>query len=111
IPPLWLGPPSVGINDGTAGLCFAAETNRGKIGGQRAANLIVMEHRSLSALPLRDQQKSALPASAGPSAGPVSATPVAAHFTFIPQTNSPPEVSLLQAGFQLRSATGKLLIV
>jgi hypothetical protein len=47
IPATWQGPPGVGFNDGTAGIIFAAEDNRGRIGGQRADNLVVSSFRSL----------------------------------------------------------------
>lgn len=40
-------PPTEGNNDGTAGICFGAEDNRGQIGGQRVDNLVVSEHHQL----------------------------------------------------------------
>jgi hypothetical protein len=42
IPPVWEGPPAVGVNQGTAGIAFAPGPTRGQIGGQRAANLVVL---------------------------------------------------------------------
>jgi hypothetical protein len=41
-------PPSTDQNAGTAGIYFAAEPNRGKIGGQRARNLVVSPPSPLS---------------------------------------------------------------
>ena len=41
-------------NDGTAGIAFSAEANRGAIGGQRADNLVVSSYASLSGLPTND---------------------------------------------------------
>jgi len=42
IPAAWERPERVGENQGTAGVCFGAEDNRGQIGGQRVKNLIVV---------------------------------------------------------------------
>jgi len=53
IPSAWENPP-VGDNDGTAGIQFAAEGNRGLIGGQRATRLLVTAPRSLSGLPMQN---------------------------------------------------------
>ena len=40
IPPVWLGPPAVGVNQGTAGVAFGTrDLGRGLAGGQRASNL------------------------------------------------------------------------
>jgi len=36
-------PTSSGSNDGTVGIAFGSEANRGKAGGQRAQNLIVAQ--------------------------------------------------------------------
>lgn len=52
IPPLWLGLPPVGSNDGAAGIWFGAEDNRGRIGGQRAARLVVAAFGTLAGLPV-----------------------------------------------------------
>ena len=52
IPPFWQGPPATGFNNGTAGIFFGCEDNRGKIGGQSAANLVVMRYTPLSNLPV-----------------------------------------------------------
>jgi DNA-binding winged helix-turn-helix (wHTH) protein len=41
IPPLWQGPPKLGHNDGTVGVAFTAELNRGRLGGQSARNFVV----------------------------------------------------------------------
>ena len=49
--PLWNGPPAVGTDQGTAGIWFGAEKNPGKIGGQRARNLVVAHYQTLSNLP------------------------------------------------------------
>jgi hypothetical protein len=49
--PLWNGPPAIGFDQGTAGIWFGAENNRGKIGGQRARNLVVARYQTLSNLP------------------------------------------------------------
>lgn len=46
-------PLTSGNNNGTAGIGFSAETNRGKLGGQRADNLVVAAYRSLSGLPVQ----------------------------------------------------------
>ncbi len=47
--------PNTGLgNQGAAGLAFGAEDNRGKIGGQRADNLIVSPFSSLSGLPVQN---------------------------------------------------------
>ncbi len=35
--------PTSGQNDGTAGIAFSSETNRGKAGGQRIARVMVMK--------------------------------------------------------------------
>ncbi|MBI5685815.1 MAG: hypothetical protein HZC54_12135 [Verrucomicrobia bacterium] len=52
IPPVWLGPPPTGFNNGTAGIWFGCEDNRGKIGGQCVANLVVTRYGPLSGLPV-----------------------------------------------------------
>jgi DNA-binding winged helix-turn-helix (wHTH) protein len=41
IPSVWEGPPKVGDDDGTVGVAFAADLNRGRLGGQRVRNFIV----------------------------------------------------------------------
>ena len=100
IPPFWEGPPVVGTNDGTAGICFGAENNRGKIGGQRVKSLIVTTFHPLDALPVQNNQSVSLPSSpAAPTRG-----------SFVPQANIKPESSLREAGLKVRSATGRLLI-
>ena len=52
IPSTWDNP-HIGDNDGTAGIQFAAEANRGAIGGQCATRLIVSAPRSLASLPIQ----------------------------------------------------------
>jgi hypothetical protein len=47
VPATWQGPPAVGFNDGAAGIIFSAEDHRGRIGGQRADNLVVSGFHSL----------------------------------------------------------------
>ena len=42
IPPAWESPERVGQDQGTAGVFFGAEDNRGEIGGQRVKNLTVV---------------------------------------------------------------------
>ncbi len=46
--------PTAGANNGTAGVAFAAEPNRGKVGGQRVKNLAVTAFRSLDGLPVQN---------------------------------------------------------
>ncbi len=41
IPSVWEGPPKIGDNNSTVGVAFAADLNRGSLGGQRARNFIV----------------------------------------------------------------------
>lgn len=48
IPSLWKGPPAIGENQGSAGIIFCAEKNRGQIGGQRADNLVIGSYRTLT---------------------------------------------------------------
>jgi TIR domain len=98
IPPFWNGPPVIGVNDGTAGLCFGAKTNRGKIGGQRATNLVVTTFRSLSGLPVKNQRTGS------------SGTSRSTSTRFVPQLGLSPEASLQQAGLKVRSATGALAV-
>ena len=100
IPPFWDGPPAVGANDGTAGLCFGAENNRGKIGGQRAKNLVVTTFHPLAALPVQHNQSVSSPSS--------PAAPI--RISFVPQLKIKPETSLREAGLKVRSATGPLSI-
>lgn len=45
--------PTIGSNDGTAGIAFGAETNRGQLGGQRADNISIGAYRLLD-LPVQD---------------------------------------------------------
>lgn len=47
-------PATSGSNDGTAGIAFGAEQNRGLIGGQRADNIVVTSYRALDALPAQN---------------------------------------------------------
>jgi hypothetical protein len=47
IPPVWDGPPSVGVNAGGIGIAFGAEDNRNSIGGQRAKNFVVTTAKAL----------------------------------------------------------------
>ncbi|MBI1786794.1 MAG: choice-of-anchor D domain-containing protein [Acidobacteria bacterium] len=46
-------PATAGSNDGAGGIAFAAENNRGLIGGQRARNFVVTAYRPLTGLPVR----------------------------------------------------------
>lgn len=43
-----------GSNDGTVGIAFGAEQNRGQIGGQRADNVIVTAFKPLDGLPIQN---------------------------------------------------------
>src|SRR5438270_2814736 len=99
-PPYCPGPPDVVAIDGTAVLFFGADNNRGKIGGQRAKNLIVTTFHPLAALPVQNDQSISSPSA--------SATP--ARSSFVPQLKIKPETSLREAGFKVRSATGPLSI-
>lgn len=46
--------PTSGSNDGTVGIAFGAEQNRGQIGGQRADNVIVTAFKPLDDLPVQN---------------------------------------------------------
>lgn len=63
-------PPTIGSNDGTAGIAFGAETNRGQIGGQRADNISIGAYHALD-LPVQDNcsgTNSASPTLSAPTA-------------------------------------------
>jgi hypothetical protein len=45
-------PPTDGTNNGTAGIAFSAEDNRGQIGGQRASSLVVSRYQPFGDLPV-----------------------------------------------------------
>ncbi|MGB8647113.1 MAG: hypothetical protein WCF84_17885 [Anaerolineae bacterium] len=61
--------PTAGSNDGTAGIVFGAEPNRGQIGGQRAGNILITAFRPLDGLPVQSN-----PGVSGPSVS-VTSTP------------------------------------
>jgi hypothetical protein len=44
-----------GSNDGTIGIAFGSELNRGAIGGQRADNFVVSDYSSLGTLPVQNE--------------------------------------------------------
>lgn len=46
--------PTAGSNDGTAGIAFGAEANRGQIGGQRAKTIIITVYSPLDGLPVQN---------------------------------------------------------
>lgn len=57
-------PSSSGSNDGTVGVAFGAETNRGQLGGQRARNLVVSTYAAIptpTATPTRTLEPSMTP--------------------------------------------------
>ena len=47
-------PATAGSNNGTAGIAFGAEANRGQIGGQRADNVVVLPYHPLDGLPVQN---------------------------------------------------------
>jgi DNA-binding winged helix-turn-helix (wHTH) protein len=51
IPPSWDGPPKIGDDDGTAGVVFTADLNRGRLGGQRARNITIRQAAELFSKP------------------------------------------------------------
>jgi hypothetical protein len=74
-------PPTAGTNDGTAGIAFGAEPNRGQIGGQRADNVVVSAYRPLDGLPIQnnfaspsDQPAAPAPATAAPATAALAPT-------------------------------------
>lgn len=69
-------PPTAGSNNGTAGIAFGAEANRGQIGGQRAKNIAITGYRPLNGLPTQNSSATATaPAqSVVPSAAAASTT-------------------------------------
>lgn len=48
IPPIWMGPPAVGSNEGAAGIAFSA-TRRTRAGGQEIQNLKLERYRPIAA--------------------------------------------------------------
>jgi len=68
-------PPTTGSNDGTAGIAFGAEANRGQLGGQRADNIVVAAFRSLDGLPVQNNCVSAMPTTISPPPATDSAAP------------------------------------
>ncbi|MBI4670368.1 MAG: hypothetical protein HY741_01695 [Chloroflexi bacterium] len=80
-------PATAGSNNGTAGIAFGAEANRGQIGGQRADNVVVLPYHSLDGLPV--QNNFAAPPTAThlpPTARPPTATLVPPTATNVPPT-------------------------
>jgi hypothetical protein len=75
-------PATGGSNNGTAGIAFAAEPNRGQLGGQRVDNLLVTAYRALDDLPVQNN----FAASAEPTA--TGTVPPSDQATSVPP-NSP----------------------
>ncbi|MBI4671923.1 MAG: hypothetical protein HY741_09700 [Chloroflexi bacterium] len=84
-------PPTAGSNDGTAGIAFGAEANRGQIGGQRADNLAVTAYRSLDGLPVQNNCVSAPGVVATPTtdSGAPTITPRATQVAIAPTQAAP----------------------
>ncbi|MFL5328733.1 MAG: beta strand repeat-containing protein [Gemmataceae bacterium] len=58
-----------GTNDGTAGVSFGAESNRGQVGGQRTDNIIVSSYSLLTGLPVDNYFTNTLDFGDAPDAG------------------------------------------
>lgn len=72
---------TAGSNDGTAGIAYGAEGNRGQIGGQRADNIVITAYNPLTGLPVQNNF--------APSPSP-TATPTLT----VPATTSPQATSV-----------------
>lgn len=73
-------PATAGSNNGTAGIAFGAEANRGLVGGQRADNVVVLPYHPLDGLPVQNNF------AAPPTATHAPLTTVAPVPTLVPPT-------------------------
>ena len=71
---------TAGSNNGTAGIAFGAEANRGQIGGQRADNVFVLPYHPLDGLPVQNNF------AAPPTSTAVPPTAIPSVATSIPPT-------------------------
>lgn len=89
-------PATAGSNNGTVGIAFGAEANRGQIGGQRADNVQVLPYRPLDGLPTQNNYAALppptdrLPTSIPPTATSIPSAPTVAP---LPTITMPPPTS------------------
>lgn len=82
-------PSTSGANDGTVGIAFGAEQNRGQIGGQRADNVTVTAFKPLDGLPVQNNFASPTAAPTA-TAAPTGTSTLAATETSTPAATAAP---------------------